>query len=152
MPDTWQLVILGETPGRDAIRDEALRLDLAHRVHLPGAIADPAKVLGLFDMIALASDEQAVVIQAMATGLAVVASDSGDATTVLAPENRPFLVAPGDDAALAAALGTLADNSAVRTRVGMANRALARTLHDEAAMVAAYRKVYGAALGRDKFP
>ena len=32
LPDEWQLVILGEGPERDAIRAEAIRLGIVHRV------------------------------------------------------------------------------------------------------------------------
>ena len=55
LPEPWQLVIVGEGPERDAIRDVALGLGLAHRVHLPGFTPDPARVVGLFDLFALAS-------------------------------------------------------------------------------------------------
>ncbi len=81
MPEAWQLVIVGEGPERDAIRDEAIRLDIGHRVHLPGFVAEPAKAVGLFDLFALSSDSEQMpisVIEAMAGGLAVVAPRVGD--------------------------------------------------------------------------
>jgi glycosyltransferase involved in cell wall biosynthesis len=151
MPEPWQLVILGEASQRDAIRDAALRLDLAHRVHLPGAIAEPARVLGLFDLFALTADNTPALVEAMAAGLAVIARASGDAAVTLAPENHRFVVGPTDEA-LSAALHTLSENPALRATLGAANRTLARLHHDEATMVSAYRAVYGAALGRDTFP
>jgi glycosyltransferase involved in cell wall biosynthesis len=151
MPEPWQLVILGEAPQRDAIRDEALRYDLAHRVHLPGAIAEPAKVLGLFDLFALMTDNAPALVEAMAAGLAIVATDRGDAAATLAPENHPFVVGPNDEA-LAAALRTLTAAPALRATLGTANRALARQNHEQTTMISAYRAVYAAALGRDKFP
>jgi glycosyltransferase involved in cell wall biosynthesis len=52
LPEPWQLVIVGDGPEREVIREETLRLDIAHRVHLPGHIGDPAKVVGLFDLFA----------------------------------------------------------------------------------------------------
>lgn len=155
LPEPWQLVILGEGPDRDAIRDQALQLDLGHRVHLPGLAPDPAKVLGLFDLFALLSDDElapGAVLPAMAAGLAVVAIDSGEVAALLAPENRPFVAAPGDMAGAAAALRALADAPGLRTGVGRANLALARSDYAVATMVAAYRAVYGAALGQDRFP
>jgi len=154
LPEPWQLVILGEAH-QGAIRDEALRLDLAHRVHLPGAVAEPAKVLGLFDLFALSAgsaDFPIAAVEAMAAGLAVVATDTGDTMAVLAPENRPFVVDAHDEAGFAKALRTLAEAPNLRASVGAANRALARTQYDQTAMVAAYRRVYGAALGRNSFP
>jgi glycosyltransferase involved in cell wall biosynthesis len=155
LPEPWQLVILGEGPDRDAIRDEALRLDLAHRVHLPGFVADPSTAVGLFDLFALSSDSEQFpisVVEAMAAGLAVVSPEVGDVAPMLAPENRPYLAAPGDEAGLAAALRALADAPPLRTAIGAANRARARAEYDEDAMVAAYRQIYAAALRRGRFP
>ncbi|MFX8988259.1 glycosyltransferase, partial [Acinetobacter baumannii] len=43
LDESWQLVIVGEGPERDAIMDEALRLDIGHRVLMPGHVADPAQ-------------------------------------------------------------------------------------------------------------
>ena len=151
LPEPWQLVILGEGPEREAIRAEALRLGVAHRVHLPGFVADPPKVIGLFDLFALSSDSEQFpisVVEAMAAGLAVAAPAVGDIAAMVSVENRAFLSPPGDEGALAAAIAVLAGDAPVRGAVGAANRALARADYDEAAMVAAYARVYGAALGQ----
>lgn len=151
MPEEWQLVILGEGPEREAIRTEALRLDLAHRVHLPGFVADPAKAAGLFDMFALSSHSEQFpvsVIEAMAAGLAIAAPAVGDIAGMVAAPNRRFIVAPGDDAALGRALQELAESGTLRQEIGAANRELARTEYDAKAMIAAYRAVYSGAMRR----
>jgi len=155
LPDDWHLVILGEGPERGAIRAEAERLGIPHRVHLPGFIADPAKVLGLFDLFALSSDSEQMpvcVAEAMAARLAVVSPRVGDVEAMVAPENRPFLAPAGDEAGLGAALAALAADPAARRRIGAANRARAEAEYDEAAMVDAYRRVYADAIGRSSFP
>jgi glycosyltransferase involved in cell wall biosynthesis len=155
MPEPWQLVIVGEGPEREAIRDEALRLDVAHRVHLPGFASDPAKVIGLFDLFALSSDSEQFpisVVEAMAAGLAVVSPDVGDVRTMLAPANRAYIAPTGDEGSLAEALHQLAADERLRSAIGTANRAKARAEFDEAAMVAAYRAVYGTAMRRASFP
>lgn len=155
MPEPWNLVILGEGPERDAIRAEAVRLGLGHRVHLPGFASDPAKVLGLFDLFALSSDSEQFpisVVEAMAAGLAVVSPRVGDVAAMLAPENRPFVTPAGDEAALGAALAALAGDPAARQAIGAANRARAAADYDEAQMIAAYARRYGDAMGRRHFP
>ena len=155
LPEEWQLVILGEGPEREAIRAEALRLSVSHRLHLPGFAADPAKVIGLFDLFALSSDSEQFpisVVEAMAAGLAVVAPAVGDVSAMVAKENQPFISPPGDEAALTAHLSQLADDARLRRIVGQANRDHARANYDEAAMVSAYRGVYAAALKRTDFP
>jgi glycosyltransferase involved in cell wall biosynthesis len=155
LPDQWQLVILGEGPERDAIRNEAIRLDIGDRVHLPGFAADPAKVLGLFDLFALSSDSEQFpisVVEAMAGGLAVVSPMVGDVASMVSEANKPFLTRPGDEAAMNAALLKLADDSTLRKQVGEANRQRVQALFDEAKMIAAYRQVYAGAMGREAFP
>ena len=155
LPDEWQLVILGEGPERTAIRDEAMRLGVAHRVHLPGFVADPSRVLGLFDLFALSSDSEQFpisVVEAMAAGLAIASPAVGDVAAMIAPDNARFIAAPGDEPGLAAALAALAADPPLRARVGAANRARALAEYDEAAMLAAYRAAYGAALGLPSFP
>lgn len=151
MGEEWQLVILGEGPEREAIRAEALRLDLAHRVHLPGFVANPASAIGLFDLFALSSDSEQFpisVVEAMAAGLAVASPAVGDVAGMVAEENRAYISPPGDDGALADALATLGDDAGLRRRIGEANRARARELYDEKAMLDAYRAVYAEAIQR----
>ncbi len=155
MPEEWNLVILGEGPERAAIQAEAVRLNLGHRVHLPGFASDPAKVLGLFDLFALSSDSEQFpisVVEAMAAGLAVVSPRVGDVEAMLAPENRRFITPVGDDAALGAALAALAVDPDARRSIGQANRARAEADYDEARMIAAYARIYGDAMGRRSFP
>lgn len=155
LPPEWQLVIMGEGPERDAIRAEAIELNIGHRVHMPGHIADPAQAIGLFDLFALSSDSEQFplsVVEAMAAGLAVASPAVGDVAEIVSPENRPFVTAPGDDDALADALLALASDDGLRTRVGRANQARARSEFDSKAMVARYAALYAQVLGRQRFP
>lgn len=154
LPDHWQLVILGEGPERDTIRAQAVALDIGHRVHLPGFAADPAKVVGLFDLFALSSDSEQFpvsVVEAMAAGLAVVAPAVGDVAEMVAASNRAFITRPGDEGALAEAIEQLALDPQQRQKIGADNRARARAEYDEAAMIAAYRGIYARAMGASSF-
>jgi glycosyltransferase involved in cell wall biosynthesis len=155
LPEPWQLVIVGEGPERDAIRAEAMEADIAHRVHLPGFFGDRAMAVGLFDLFALSSDAGRFplpVIEAMAAGLAVAAPDIGDVASMVCEENRKFVTPAGDEAALGRSIEILAGDKALRARIGKANRVLAADLYDEEVMIAAYKAVYAAALGRPSFP
>ena len=155
LPEEWQLVILGEGPEREAIRAEAMRLGVAHRVHLPGFVADPAQAVGLFDLFALSSDSEQFpisVVEAMAAGLAVAAPAVGDIAGMLSDENRGYVTAPGDEAALAESLRVLAHDKPLRQAIGRANRARAEAEYDERTMVSAYRAVYARAMRRGAFP
>lgn len=155
LPPEWQLVIVGEGPERAAILSEALRLEIGHRVHLPGHVAKPAEATALFDLFALSSDSEQFplsVVEAMASGLAVVSPAVGDVADIVSAENAPFIAPPGDEAALGAALLALASDEALRRRVGGANLLRARSEFDEAAMAARHAAIYAAALGRPSFP
>lgn len=155
LPEFWQLVVVGEGPEREAIRDEAERLGVSHRVHLPGFVPDPARYVGLFDVFALSSRSEQFpisVIEAMAAALPVAAPAVGDIAAMVAPENQPFISLAGDEPALAGALDALAHDHGLRERIGRANRAKARAEFDEKAMIAAYRRLYASAMGRPSLP
>ena len=155
LPPPWELVIVGEGGERAAILTEAERLGIAARVHLPGFAPDPALVLRQFDLFALSSDSEQYpisVVEAMATGLAVVSPAVGDVAAMVAAENRPLIAPPGDEAALSAVLATAGSDPALRAVIGAANRARALAEYGEEAMIRAYRGVYAGALGRPHFP
>lgn len=145
-----QLVIVGEGPERGAILAEAHRLEVEKPL-LPGFIANPWNYIGLFDIFALSSDSEQFpisLIEAMAAGLPVAATDVGDIAAMVAEENRPFIVSRGDEQALAAAIARLADDPVLRRTIGATNRILAAKVYREAEMVARYAVLYEEAMGR----
>lgn len=151
LPSDWHLVIAGEGPERAAIHSEAERCGIEDRVHLPGHVAHPEKLLPLFDVFALSSDSEQFpisAIEAMAAGLPIAAPAVGDVKDIVAEENRPLIVTPGDEDALAAALGKLARDAELRGELGAANRERARKAYDEAPMIARYRSLYWGLMGR----
>ena len=145
-----RLVIVGDGAEAGAIRAEAARLGVADRLLMPGFLPDPHRYVGLFDIFALSSDSEQFpisLVEAMAAGRPAVAPAVGDVADIVSAANRPWIVAPGDEAALAAALGAALRDAPARAAVGAANQARARAEFSLRAMVAAYARVYGAAMG-----
>ncbi|MBH1992203.1 MAG: glycosyltransferase [Sphingomonadaceae bacterium] len=144
--DRLQLVVVGEGPERDAILAEAAQYGLDD-ICMAGFMDRPWRFVGLFDIFALSSDSEQFpisLVEAMAAGVPVASMDVGDVINMVAPENRPYIVA--DDAGLADALGMLASDPDLRARLGEANRRLAARDYAENAMVDAYAALYGEAL------
>ncbi len=146
-----RLVIVGEGPERQAILDAAEAMGIDDRVHLPGFLPQPWTYMGLFDIFALSSrsEQQPIsVMEAMATGLPVVAPPLGDIASMLAKENALYMGIDRHEVHLRDRLQALATDAPARRRVGAANQAKARAQFDEASMIARYKALYETALGR----
>ena len=149
-----RLVIVGEGPDRAAIEAEAARLDFSDRLMMPGFKPDPARFVGLFDIFALTSDSEQFpisLIEAMAAGCAVVATDVGDVAGMVARSNAPYIVPPADEAALTEAMRKLADDETLRGELGRQNRMKAQAEYNEGKMLSRYAELYGHALRRPRF-
>ncbi|HEX4259753.1 MAG TPA: glycosyltransferase [Acetobacteraceae bacterium] len=137
-----RLLVIGDGPARAALERDAA--DLGPRVRFAGHVGEPAPLLRGLDLFALSSDTEQMplsVLEAMAAGLPVVATDVGDVRAVLAPEQAPYVVAR-EAAALADAARTLLEDAGLRARVGEANLARVAGVFDQAAMVRAWDGVF----------
>jgi glycosyltransferase involved in cell wall biosynthesis len=115
-------LVAGDGPGRDAAEKLARELDLAPpRVVFLGAIESTDAVLAEADLLIQCSDDEGspnAILEAMAAGLAVVATPAGD-TPGLLEDGRSGLVVPfGDAEALADRILALARSAPDRERLG----------------------------------
>lgn len=105
-----RLTILGEGPDRPMLAERAASLGIADRVVMPGHVADPDRWLRDADVLVMSSDYEgvpAVIVEAVAAGLAVVATDCSVSMAALLGNGRfGALVPVGDRAALATAMAT----------------------------------------------
>lgn len=142
-----RLVIVGDGPERARLEALAEARGLSGDVTFTGALAQPERIVGAFDIFALSSDTEQMplsILEAMAAGRAVAATDAGDVKALLAEDNRAF-VRPKDDGALADAMTALLRDPALRDRLGAANRARALGMFDEQQMFDAYDRLFAAA-------
>jgi glycosyltransferase involved in cell wall biosynthesis len=99
--------VVGDGEERGALEGQARALGLGDAVHFHGWRRDMAAVYGDLDLVVNASRNEGTpvaLIEALAAGRAVVATDVGGTPDVLARGAHGVLVPPGDPPALAAAI------------------------------------------------
>jgi len=124
-PDA-QLLLVGRGPEEAALRALADALGVGGRVCFAGEQADVAPWLARMDVYAQAARLAGIsnsILEAMATGLPVVATDVGGTAEVVVHGETGLLVPPGDPVALADALGVLLANPGAIEAFGRAGRA-----------------------------
>lgn len=151
-----RLLLAGrEGTATDALRAAIDRNGVGDRVHLLGDRSDPERLLAAADVFVLSSRREGTsgaTIEAMATGLPVVATDLEGMRGILVDGEQARLVPVGDPAALAAGIGEILDHPELAERLGAAGRAtfesrftLERSVE---AMACLYREVATAGRGR----
>jgi GalNAc-alpha-(1->4)-GalNAc-alpha-(1->3)-diNAcBac-PP-undecaprenol alpha-1,4-N-acetyl-D-galactosaminyltransferase len=118
-PD-WRLVIYGEGVQREGLEAEARRHALGERIALPGIRKDMPAALAAADLFVLSSRYEGypnVLLEALASGCAVVATDCPGATAeILEGGKYGLLVEPGNVTALTAALERMMSDETLRRR------------------------------------
>ena len=122
------LLIVGDGPERPALERLAGELELGRDVRFLGLRRDIPALMNAADAYAMSSAWEGlpmVLLEALASGLAVVATDVGGNREVVQPEVDGLLVPPGDPAALADAMSELMARSPIdRALLGSRGRAL----------------------------
>lgn len=141
-----KLVVVGDGIERTKLESEVARLGIADRVVFTGALSAPERILGRFDVFALSSDTEQMpnsILEAMAAGLPVVATDVGDLKRMLASDNASFVFARNDEAGSAQGFAALLGDAPLRRRIGAKNRKKVIAEYSLATMVARYDQVFG---------
>ena len=110
----------------DAARRQVKDAGRENRIHFVGYRRDVPVVMRGLDLLVLASDAEGcgrVLFEAMATGTAVVATDSGGTPEIVRDGREGLLVPPRDPVALAGAIEALATDAPRRARLGAAGAA-----------------------------
>lgn len=145
-----RVVLVGDGPERPRLEEQARLLGLDGRVRFAGQLARPEAALADMDIFALSSDTEQMplsLIEAMAAGLPVVATDVGDVADMLPAVSRDGVVAATDEPAFAAALERLARDAALRAELGAANRAHARAHFAQETMLSRYAALFETLIG-----
>jgi sugar transferase (PEP-CTERM/EpsH1 system associated) len=140
-----RLAIVGDGPLRNEIVGILTAANVLDLAWLPGARDDIAQILRSFDVFALPSLAEGIsntILEAMASGLPVVATDVGGNGELIDVTRTGVLVEAGDDEALAQALLAYASDREHARAAGSAGRARAERLYGLDTMVARYAALY----------
>jgi len=147
--DRLRLVMVGDGP----LRDESLRTLCAGNAQqlawLPGDQSNVAEIMRGLDLFVLPSLREGIsntILEAMASGLPVVATRVGGSTELVEEGETGMLVAPADPVALAGAIRVYVLDSNRLARHGCAGRKRVESRFSLEAMVNGYARVYDATL------
>jgi glycosyltransferase involved in cell wall biosynthesis len=143
-----KLLIVGDGPELPKLRELATALDLADHVVFCGHVENVERLLGRFDVFILTSDTEQMpntILQAMAAGRAICATDVGDIRIMVASENADYIVPPEDEGQLAHSLVLLLSNNPLRRILGERNQVRAQQKYFDKRMFRAYGQIFDGA-------
>lgn len=146
-----RLVMIGDGPLRAPVQNMLDTAGLGALAWLPGErtdVADIMRGLHAFALPSLAEGISNTILEAMASGLAVVATAVGGNADLVLPGQTGYLVSPSDPQAMASCLVALASNPQQARNMGQAGRQRAQTTFSLRVMVSTYQRVYDQQLRR----
>jgi glycosyltransferase involved in cell wall biosynthesis len=120
------VVLVGEGRSRTVLLDQAQRLGIDECVHFPGGRHDVSDWLANFDLFVLPSMWEGVslaLLEAMASGLAVIATNAGGTPEIVLDGKTGLLVPPGNPGSLADGIQRLLTDNSLRYQMGQAGQA-----------------------------
>ena len=139
-------LVVGEGHLRKELESRARDLDLVDYVQFLGWVRNAdSRILPLFDILFQSSLWEAmsmVVLEAMAGGKPVVATDVGENRHMVEHGKNGFLVRPRDIASMTDALETLSRNPEIMKRQGIESRKMFEEKFTSLAMVRKYEDLY----------
>jgi glycosyltransferase involved in cell wall biosynthesis len=120
-----EALLVGDGPERAAVEDEIERLGVGSAVRLLGERTDVPELLATAHVFVLSTRSEGLplsVLEAMAAGLPVIASNVGGIHELVADGVSGVLVPPDDPDALAEAIERLVEDPSLAQRLGRAGR------------------------------
>jgi sugar transferase (PEP-CTERM/EpsH1 system associated) len=139
------VVVAGDGPLREPLAARAAALGVDHCVRFLGHRPDVELVLAAADVFVLSSESEGLsntILEAMASGLPIVATRVGGADELVLDGETGQLVAPHSPSELAQALARLLGDPMLRRSMGAAGRARVEAEFSLAGMVGRYESLY----------
>jgi len=124
-----QLVYVGKGDLEEDLRKEAYRIGVSDKVAFLGWRDDIPEIMQVLDIFVLPSLNEGmgrVLVEAMAAGKPIVASNVGGIPDLVKDGHNGFLVKPGDVGDLSFAIRKLLDDKKMREEMGKKGRAMAK--------------------------
>jgi sugar transferase (PEP-CTERM/EpsH1 system associated) len=147
-----RLVLVGDGPDRSAVERELVESGVRELAWVPGGRDDVPEIVRSLDVFALPSLNEGIsntILEAMASGLPVVATAVGGNPELVLPGETGELCA-AEPEALAAALAPLLDDAARRRRCAAAGRSRVERQFSLGSMLAGYQNLYDELLGTER--
>ncbi len=143
--DDVRLLLLGEGTSRADLEDQCRKSGLAERVVFLGTRDDVRAILAVTDIFAFMSfieGTSLALMEAMAAGRPIVATDIPGNRTLLSHNKSALLVPAGDAPAMARALSELLDDRVAAQALGTEARAFVREYFDIRTTVAELERLW----------
>lgn len=143
-PDV-RLALIGDGPLRGEVEKELRAAQCEPFVWLAGSRDDVPDLLAAFDIFVLGSLREGIsntVLEAMASGVGIIASATGGNPELIEDGRSGTLTTPGDSASLAAAMLRYATDAPYRQAHAQAARRRAEELFSLSGMMSRYRDLY----------
>jgi len=138
-------LLVGDGPLREELETRAAALGVRESVHFLGVRPDVPALLALSDVIAhpsFAESSSNAVLEALASGRPVVATDAGGTREAILDGQTGLLVPPGDVRALATGMLRLLSNPAEARALGQAGRRHVAEHFSLSTMIRAHETAY----------
>lgn len=139
------LVLIGDGPLRGELEKQVRTMGLGDTVHFTGEFADPASLYRALDVFALASLYEGTsisILEALASGVPVIATNVGGNCALLEIGRCGLLVPPNDSQALADAIASVLLNPRLGQKLAASGRDWVTSAYSLEAMVQKYESIY----------
>tara|TARA_R110002096_G_scaffold171490_2_gene344370 strand:+ start:6608 stop:7720 length:1113 start_codon:yes stop_codon:yes gene_type:complete len=143
------VLVVGDGDQIGNLREARERSSHKESIHILGRRNDAHRIMAALDVFALPSLSEGlplVILEAMATQVAIVSTNVGGIPKVIESGETGLLVPPSDDAAMRRALLRLQSDREEAARLALAGRALAQREYSSERMADEYLALYRAAL------